>query len=190
MSKRNIRYPDGVFFTGHRPNAFGGWDEKSEMAREVKIWLYQAIERAIKKGRLTFVTGMAIGVDIWAGEAVLALKAKYPHVKLICACPYPSQADRWKDFNKLRWQRLMQDCDEFVVVSNDPPEGSPKFEFAKRLNVRNEFMVDVAPIGIGVLRSDTTKGGTVNCLKYAKKQSRPVLVYDPILKREKWQNKA
>ena len=187
---QEIRYPNGVFFTGHRPNAFGDWDEDNDMARDIKRWLYGAIERAIKQGRRTFVSGLATGVDIWAGEAVLALKEKYPDIKLIAAIPYMSQPERWAKFNKLRWRRLMEEADEFHVIYDDPPEKAPKYEFAKRLNGRNSWMVNAAPVGIAVLLKGTTTGGTANCLKLAKARKRPVLVYNPTDKEEEWLNKT
>lgn len=185
-----VKFSDGVFFTGHRPNALGGWDEDNDTARDVKKWLYQAIERAYKKGKKTFITGMAVGVDIWAGEAVLALKDKYHDIRLIAAVPYATQADRWADFNKKRWRRLIEECDEMHIIFSDPPAKSPKFEFAKRLNGRNAWMVDAAVIGIAVRRADTARGGTVNCLKYASKQKKSVLVYHPDTKEEVWENRT
>ena len=48
-------------FTGHRP-------EKLEQSEdEIREWLTEQIENAIDDGYLTFITGMAMGVDIWAG---------------------------------------------------------------------------------------------------------------------------
>jgi uncharacterized phage-like protein YoqJ len=188
MSKE-LMFPNGVFATGHRPPAFGDWDEKSEMAQDVKKWLYLAVERAIKKGRTDFITGMAAGVDIWFGEAVLALKDKYPHVKLIAAVPYPGQAERWARFNRIRWERLIEAADELHILYDDPKEDAPKYEFAKRLNSRNEWMVDAAPVGIAVHHSEYVRGGTVNCLAYAKRKKRAVLIYDPLKKAERWINR-
>lgn len=181
-----MRYEDGVFFTGHRPTGLGGWDENNDIARDCKRWLYEAIERAIKKGKKTFITGMATGVDIWAGEAVLALKDKYHDVRLIAAIPYMSQANRWAEFNKARWRRLMETADEVHIIYDDPPEKSPKFEFAKRLNGRNAWMVDAAVIGISVF-TGVKRGGTYNCLTYAAKNDKQVLVYNPTTKVEAWQ---
>ena len=158
---QELRFPNGVFVTGHRPTAFGDWDEKNEMAQDVKKWLYLAIERAIEKGRTDFITGMATGVDIWFGEAVLALKEKNPYIRLICACPYMSQPERWARFNKMRWRRLMERADEFHIIYDDPEEKAPTYEFAKRLNGRNSWMVDSCPVGIAVHHKDVKSGGTV-----------------------------
>ena len=84
----------------------------------------------------------------------------------------------------------MQEADEFHIIFDNPPEKSPKFEYAKRLNGRNHWMVDSAVVGIAVKRSDSTKGGTVNCLKYALKQKKSVLVYHPDTKEEVWEHRT
>lgn len=184
MSKEP-RFKDGVFFTGHRPTSLGGWNEDNDMARDVKGWLFKAIQRAIDKDKKTFITGMACGIDIWGAEAVLALKGEHHDLRLIAAIPYMSQAERWAKFNKTRWRRLMETADEVHILYDDPPKESPTFEFAKRLNGRNEWMVDAAVVGISVF-TGVEKGGTYNCLAYAKKTGKKVLIYNPVTKEEAW----
>ncbi|MCK5292514.1 MAG: DUF1273 family protein [Thermoplasmata archaeon] len=181
-------FEDSVFVTGHRPSELGGWNEENDVARDVKKWLFQAIQRAYTKGKRIFISGGACGVDIWFGEAVLALKDKHPDIRLIMAIPYATQADRWAKFNQLRWRRLVQDCDEMHVIYDDPPAESPTFEYAKRLNGRNHWMVDRGEVGIAVCLSTKTSGGTINCLRTALQQNRSVLVYHPDTKTERWQS--
>ena len=59
-------------FTGYRP-------EKLDMPeRAVKKLFESAIKQAVEEGFYTFITGMARGVDMWAGEIVLKLKKHLP----------------------------------------------------------------------------------------------------------------
>ena len=52
-------------FTGHRPG-------KLEVEEgEIKSLLEKAVDDAISKGYVTFITGMAMGTDIWAAEIIL-----------------------------------------------------------------------------------------------------------------------
>lgn len=69
-------------FTGHREHKL----HRSE--DEIRKDLEEAILLAIKGGFTTFITGMATGVDIWAGEIVLELKRQHPDLKLIAAVPF------------------------------------------------------------------------------------------------------
>ena len=62
-------------FTGHRPRKLGGY-ETSPIADFVKRSLKDAIERAIKRRVETFVSGGALGIDQWAAEIVLDIRAR------------------------------------------------------------------------------------------------------------------
>ena len=63
-------------FTGHRviPAAVG---------EELKLRLRAEIENLINRGTLVFIAGGALGFDTLAAQAVVALKSKYPFIKLV-----------------------------------------------------------------------------------------------------------
>lgn len=85
-------------FTGHRPQKLPwGYDEEWEDCVKLKIKLACEIERMRQKGITTFISGMAIGVDLWAAEIVLDLKQAYPKdmIRLYAAIPFEGQADKW-----------------------------------------------------------------------------------------------
>jgi len=76
-------------FTGHRP-------EKLLCSKEqITTDLTTAIDNAISDGYRTFISGMAMGVDIWAAQIVLEKKTVLPGLHLICALPFPGFGDRW-----------------------------------------------------------------------------------------------
>ena len=92
-------------FTGHRP-------EKLQYSEEqVKSALSEAISSAYADGFSTFITGMARGVDIWAAELVLALKAQHPEIRLICALPHPDFEMRWKAEWQYRYRAVLSQSD-------------------------------------------------------------------------------
>ena len=81
-------------FTGHRP-------EKLHCGEATVCAILEgSIDAAIADGFVTFITGMARGVDIWAAEIVLARKATNPEIRLICALPHPDFEKRWSAY----WQ--------------------------------------------------------------------------------------
>lgn len=55
-------------FTGHRPEKLNSTEE------EIKKALLVEINNAIHDGYITFISGMARGVDIWAAELILELQ--------------------------------------------------------------------------------------------------------------------
>lgn len=72
-------------FTGHRPqNLPFRFDEQDRRCRKLKRVLQKEILRQInEEGVQHFISGMAIGVDMYAAEIVLELKHKYPRIACI-----------------------------------------------------------------------------------------------------------
>lgn len=68
-------------FTGHRPQSLPfGFNEADERCIALKQKLRDEIIRQIEENGVThFITGMAIGVDMFAAEIVLGLKSAYRH---------------------------------------------------------------------------------------------------------------
>lgn len=60
-----------------------------------KDWLKNQITAAIEAGYTTFITGMGMGVDIWAAETVLQLRKDNPSLHLIAVEPCPGFAGKW-----------------------------------------------------------------------------------------------
>ena len=140
-----------VCFTGHRPEKLRS-SESAVIAR-----LETAISDAIAQGYKTFITGMARGVDIWAGEIVLSKKEHHPDLHLICALPYPGFELRWSQNWQQRYQHLLQHAD---LVRTICPAYSPH-SFQRR----NEWTVDHSALVLAAFNGEA--GGTQNTIKYA-----------------------
>lgn len=142
-------------FTGHRP-------EKLHMSeKDARALLCRSIERAIKEGYTTFITGMAKGIDIWAAEAVLDLKLLHPEVKLVCALPFPN-------FEK-NAPHIIQKADFVHTVM-------PSYSI-HAFQKRNEWMVDNSSLVIAIFQGE--KGGTENTVKYAEKHGVDIMWAEP-----------
>ena len=76
-------------FTGHRPQSLPfGFDESDKRCTSLKSVMRDQIVALIENEGVThFITGMALGVDMYAAEIVLDLKSKYPHITLESAIP-------------------------------------------------------------------------------------------------------
>ena len=72
-------------FTGHRPERLP--QETSELLR-MQSRLSDAIEGAIERGVVNFVSGAMSGFDTLAAEQVLRLKEKYPQIQCIMIAPF------------------------------------------------------------------------------------------------------
>ena len=141
-------------FTGHRP-------DKMELGeKEIKPLLEKAIDDAITDGYVTFITGMAMGTDIWAAEIVLERKKRNKDLHLICALPHPNFESRRSITEKMRFSKIIKNAD-LVKEIND-------HYFTGCYQVRNEWMVDRSNLVIAVFNGQ--KSGTKNTVDYAKRE--------------------
>lgn len=141
-------------FTGHRP------EKLMEPEAEVVAQLRCAIQKAIDRGFLTFISGMSRGVDIWAAEVVLAFRKANPSIHLICALPHPDFEVRWDAEWKARYRAVLQQTDLIRTIC-------PEFGMTAYME-RNMWMVNRSSLVIAVYNG--ANGGTQRTIKYAHKQ--------------------
>ena len=138
-------------FTGHRPEKLPDTEDT------VKVWLNQQIESAIRAGYTTFLCGMGMGVDIWAGEIVLKKRNNNPDLHLICAVPWPGFANRWSMEWQERYSALLKEADLVVPVSHQYRDDV--------FRLRNEWLVDHSTRLIAYYNGEP--GGTMDMIRYA-----------------------
>ena len=156
-------------FTGHRPAKLPwGYDERDPRCIALKRSLYREIESLYKAGYRRFISGMALGCDLYFAEAVLELKECYPSVILEAAIPFLGQAERWSASNRARWQAIVGACDLESVVQETYDRGC--------MLRRDRYMVDSASTILAVF--DESPGGTKYTLDYAAKKRLTIFLLD------------
>lgn len=160
--------------TGHRPNKLGNcYSLNHPMSIAIKDKLIPVLEELIiREGVTRFITGGAIGWDQVMFWTVQVLKKKYPYIKNIVAIPFKNQDAVWKDPDTLKWyKKMLEIADEVINVegidgyktNEDIPYGDYSI---KKMGKRNEYMVDNGKYIVAGF--DGSKGGTANCLYYAR----------------------
>ena len=139
-------------FTGHRPHKL------RRPEKEVKADLEAAIQQAIADGYTTFITGMAYGVDIWAGQIVVRLRKQNPDLHLIAAVPFRGFEARWSKEWKQAYTELLEQADLVQYICPGYNAGA--------YQRRNEWMVDHSSLVIAVFNGEPS--GTKNTIDYAK----------------------
>lgn len=142
-------------FTGHRPQKL----RRTE--KEIKADLESAIQQAITDGYTTFITGMAYGVDIWAGQIVVRLRKRNPALHLIAAVPFRGFEDRWSSDWKRAYQELLGQADSVKYICPGYNAGA--------YQRRNEWMVDHSNRVIAVFNGEPS--GTKNTIDYAERKN-------------------
>ena len=145
-------------FTGHREQKLrrGAGLIRRELEKEIR--------KAVSEGFTTFITGMAYGVDIMAGEIVVNLKKEFPAIKLIAAVPFPGFESRWGEEWKNRYQILFQQADLVRFICDSYASSA--------YQKRNEWMVNHSARIIAVFNGEPS--GTKNTIDYARKAGVPV----------------
>lgn len=133
-------------------------------------WTAAVIEGALNHlGASRVYVGMASGFDL-----LLAKIAWHMDIPFICAVPWkghvPRRADTYDYYRALELAEKVH----YVVPVDDFPGN---WVYQKR----NEFMVCKADIVLAMYE-ETGRGGTHNCIEYAKKVNKPVWSMNPATK--------
>jgi len=145
-------------FTGHRPQKLPWrFDEGDPLCISFKEKLAVVIEAVYESGIRHFISGMALGCDIYCAEAVIALKRAHPDITLEAAVPFSGQSEKWSRSARLRYDRILSLCDRVTLIQQDYTAGC--------MMRRNRYMVDNSSVLIACY--DEVSGGTWNTIDYA-----------------------
>ena len=148
-------------FAGHRPEGI----LLSEAT--AKDWLRYQIQQAIAANYTTFITGMGMGVDIWAAQIVIELRAANPSIHLIAVEPYPSFAAKWSE----EWRSAYQE----VITKADLVKRISQRYTPDAINNRLYWIVDHSSRLIAIYNG--TKGYTGSFVNYAQAQGLEIILY-------------
>lgn len=151
-----------VGFSGHRSEKL---PKTTEGIDNLKIKVYDEIEKAIKEGVDTFIMGGCYGFDLLCAEMVLLKKTvanqeEAKNMRLIATIPFEEQATKWSEENRDKYFSILEMCDEVIYTNKQYCEDCYK--------IRNRFMVDNSSLLICYYNG--TSGGTGYTVNYAKQQ--------------------
>lgn len=157
-------------FTGYRPKKLPwGYNESSLECIKLKRRLGEAILSAYDNGYRRFISGGAIGVDLYAAAEVIRLKEIKPDVELVLALPYPT-------FNANLNGRLKDEFEKTVLAADSTIVCAPCYAPTSFMQ-RNAYMVDHSSLVIAVY--DGMAGGTKNTVDYAAARGVRIITLDP-----------
>ena len=138
-----------VSFTGHRT-----------YRHECDDAVTAAVERLYGEGYRTFMTGMAVGFDLAAGECVLSLRYRLCGLRLVCVVPFRGMETRFAQADRGRFGRLMREADATVIIADE--------YIPEVYHRRNDFLVDNASFVLAYF--DGRAGGTAYTVARAKRE--------------------
>ena len=123
--------------------------------------LKNALRRLIEMGVEDFYNGLALGFDLLTAETLVELRQEYPHVRIHGCIPFYGQENRFPAEDKERYVKLVKECDDTVVLSDEYTQGC----YFKR----NDYMVARADVLFAYCRS--SKGGAAYTVRaFSKKK--------------------
>lgn len=159
-------------FTGHRPqNLPWQFNEADTNCLKLKQILNQQISQLAKNGFTDFLSGMALGSDTWAAEAVLNLRKKKPALKLHCILPCKTQAEKWPVSEQERYQKILAQADSIFFTSRNYHPNC--------MLERNRFMVEKAHLLLAVYNGQP-HSGTAAAVRHAQKLGCDIIIINPI----------
>lgn len=145
-------------FTGHRT-----YDRCADEA------LRRTVCELHARGLTTFLSGMAVGFDLAAAEAVLACRASIPALRLVAVVPFRGQPNRFSARDRERFERILAAADERIVLAESYHRGC--------YAVRNDFLVDHASVVVAWY--DGSPGGTRYTVRRAERKGRQIVHLHP-----------
>lgn len=138
-------------FTGHRDISAMTFNQLMESVEPLLL-------RLIENGYRYFVCGGAIGFDTFAATFVCSLKMRGFPVKLVLMLPCRDQTAKWRDYDKLVYDGLLQRADEVIWLADRYYPGC--------MQKRNKAMVDASSACICYLNK-RANSGTRQTVDYA-----------------------
>jgi uncharacterized phage-like protein YoqJ len=149
-----------VGITGHRSIGDSG-------TRAYAYVCYELIKILDELKPEKLLSGMALGSDMAACDVCIKLGIPY-----IACLPFVGQELLWSAADKSRYTELLAIAASIEVICEG---GFANWKYQKR----NEYIVDNSDMMIGIW--DGSKSGTKNCLDYAQKQGKKIIIIDPKL---------
>ena len=159
-------------FTGHRPKSFPWkYNESAPGCVLLKEVLTVQIAELAERGVTDWLSGMALGADLWAAEIVLNLREKNPALTLHCILPCEEQDRKWPTSAREKYRSILERANDTVLLG--------KAYNQHCMLDRNRYMVDHASVLLAVYNG-THRSGTGATVRYAEKQGKEIFIIDPI----------
>lgn len=184
-----------VCFTGHRPKGIFSHKPYDEVRRKdyqaIVDKLAELIGKLIQQGYTQFITGGAQGFDQLAFWAVHKAKIAYNYkyngndIVNVVFIPFVGQERKWAKtglFSQNEYNQMLGYADEIKVCTENIDTGNFP-QVTKALMYRNKCMVNDSSYVLGQFADDswqnyTTKSGTADCLRYARKMGRKIRLFN------------
>ena len=172
-----------ICFTGHRPSKLGGYNWNSKKNKQIMNSIRETViniyNNMVDDETLRVKVGGALGIDQMAFAICYDLIEEGYNIELIVCVPFKDQPKMWPNKSKLLYKDQLNKADEVIYVdrltNTKYINANNKIDIyvQNKMQLRNIYMVDDSDIVIAYW--DGSKGGTDNCIKYAKSLNKKII---------------
>jgi len=142
----------------------------------VKCLLERYLDLAYLNGYDTFISGLAVGADLWGAEHIIKRRRQGMDLKFIGIMPYLHHADSFpKKYIDLLY-KVEKEADKLILMSDNPDISYKSHPLEKNesntlYRDRNYFMVDCSSAIIAFFNDGNYYSGTAQTVNYAVKNN-------------------
>lgn len=123
-----------IWISGYRAYELSVFGDQDPKLTVIKYSLKNALLPMLDAGLQWVITGGQLGVEQWAAEVALLLKADYPALQVAMMVPYADFGQQWNEANQAKLAKLKTSVDFFAATSSTP------YQSPSQLSGYNRFM--------------------------------------------------
>lgn len=116
-----------LYITGYRPHELGIFNDTHPGVTIIKTALENQLRMLIEDGLEWIVISGQQGVENWAAQVVIELKADYPEVKYSIITPFLEQEKNWNEHKQATYMHIVSKADFVTSVTKRPYEAPWQF---------------------------------------------------------------
>ena len=126
-----------LVITGYKQHELGVFDDKHPGIAFIKKALINRLLPLIDDGLEWVILSGQLGVETWAAEVIIELKATHPQLKYAIITPFLEQEKKWNDTKKEKYQMICEKADFHTSVTKKPYEAPWQMIEKNKLVIRN-----------------------------------------------------
>ncbi|SDX75211.1 DUF1273 domain-containing protein [Paenibacillus sp. CF384] len=125
-----------VLITGYRATELGIFSAKHPGIAIIKKALKKQITALVEDGLEWVIVSGGWGVELWAAEVTIELKASYESLRLAIITPFLEQEENWNEQKKTTYSEILAGADYVSAISKQKYDGPWQFK------ARDRFLLD------------------------------------------------
>ncbi|MEK8129219.1 DUF1273 domain-containing protein [Paenibacillus filicis] len=126
-----------LLVTGYKASELGIFSLKHPGIDIIKKAIKKQLAALAEEGLEWVIVSGQWGVELWAAEAAIELRADYESLQLAVICPFLGQEENWSDPKKEKYEAVLRQANYVNSVTKSKYEGPWQFREKNKFLLRN-----------------------------------------------------